>query len=134
MAGGRLDFDAVVTSPDLMGKVGRLGRVLGPRGLMPNRKTRHGHPRRRPRRHRDQGRAGWSSGSTRTPTCTSSSARASFTPTQLGENYAAVLDELLRMKPAAAKGRYIRKATVSTTMGPGIQVDPSATKVLPTED
>jgi large subunit ribosomal protein L1 len=126
---GRLDFDAVVSTPDLMGKVGRLGRVLGPRGLMPNPKT---------------------------GTVTNDVAKAvsdikggkiefrvdrnanlhfiigktSFTEEQLVENYAAALDEILRLKPSASKGRYVKKATFSTTIGPGIPVDPNKTRHL----
>lgn len=131
--GGRLDFDAVVATPDMMGKVGRLGRVLGPRGLMPNPKT---------------------------GTVTMDVAKAvsdikggkiefrvdrnanlhfiigkvSFTDAQLIENYHAALDEVLRLKPSAAKGRYVKKATISTTMGPGIPVDPSTVKAAVAAD
>jgi large subunit ribosomal protein L1 len=131
--GGWLDFDAVVATPDLMGKVGRLGKVLGPRGLMPNPKT---------------------------GTVTMDVARAveeikggkiefrvdkhsnlhfiigkvSFDDSQLVENYAAALDEILRLKPSAAKGRYVKKAAVSTTMGPGILVDPNRTRNLLVEE
>ncbi|MGW0231162.1 50S ribosomal protein L1 [Actinopolymorpha singaporensis] len=124
--GGWLDFDAVVATPDLMGKVGRLGRVLGPRGLMPNPKT-----------------------GTVTPDVTKAVTdikggkiefrvdrhanlhfiigKASFSEDQLAENYGAALDEVLRLKPSASKGRYIRKVTLSTTMGPGVPVDPAKT-------
>jgi large subunit ribosomal protein L1 len=125
--GGFLDFDAVVATPDLMGKVGRLGRVLGPRGLMPNPKTgtvtpdvakavteiKGGKIEFRTDRH---GNLHFVIG------------KASFDKKALLENYAAALDEVLRLKPAAAKGRYIKKATITTTMGPGIQVDPSKTR------
>lgn len=125
---GFLDFDAVVATPDLMGKVGRLGRVLGPRGLMPNPKTgtvtpdvakavteiKGGKIEFRVDRH---GNLHFIIGKT------------SFGEEQLLENYAAALDEVLRLKPSAAKGRYIRKATVTTTMGPGIPVDPNVTRV-----
>ena len=119
---GRLDYDAVVSTPELMGKVGRLGKVLGPRGLMPNPKT---------------------------GTVTTDVAKAvtdikggkiefrvdknsnlhfiigkvSFTADQLAENYSAAFEEVFRAKPSSAKGRYIKKVTISTTMGPGIQVD-----------
>src|SRR6266567_3262491 len=99
--GGFLDFDAVVATPDMMGKVGRLGRVLGPRGLMPNPKT---------------------------GTVTPAIGKASFPSTALLENYGAALDEVIRLKPAAAKGRYLRKVTFTTTMGPGIPVDPNKTR------
>jgi large subunit ribosomal protein L1 len=127
--GGRLDFDAVVASPDLMGKVGRLGRVLGPRGLMPNPKTgtvtadvakavsdiKGGRIEFRVDRH---GNLHLIIGKT------------SFSEAQLVENYAAAIDEVLRLKPSAAKGRYVRKATLATTMGPGIPLDPSRTRNL----
>jgi len=127
--GGFLDFDAVVATPDLMGKVGRLGRVLGPRGLMPNPKTgtvtadvakavsdiKGGKIEFRVDRH---GNLHFIIG------------KASFPDRSLVENYAAALEEVIRLKPAAAKGRYLRKVTVTSTMGPGIPVDPSATRNL----
>ena len=130
--GGFLDFDAVVATPDLMGKVGRLGRVLGPRGLMPNPKTgtvtpdvakavtdiKGGKIEFRVDRH---GNLHFIIG------------KASFPAQGLLENYAAALDEVMRLKPAAAKGRYLRKVTFTTTMGPGIPVDPNKTRGL-TED
>ena len=129
VAGGRLDFDAVVATPDLMGRVGRLGRVLGPRGLMPNPKTgtvttdvakavtdiKGGKIEFRVDRH---GNLHFVIG------------KASFDDRALVENYSAALEEVLRLKPAAAKGRYLKKATVATTMGPGIQVDPNRTRNL----
>ncbi len=130
--GGFLDFDAVVATPDLMGKVGRLGRVLGPRGLMPNPKTgtvtvnvgkavsdiKGGKIEFRVDRH---GNLHFVIG------------KASFADRSLVENYAAAIDEVIRLKPAAAKGRYLRKITVATTMGPGIMVDPSVTRGLTDE-
>jgi large subunit ribosomal protein L1 len=128
VAGGRLDFDAVVATPDLMGKVGRLGRILGPRGLMPNPKTgtvtmdvtkavadiKGGKIEFRVDRHANLHFV---------------IGKASFSEQQLAENYAAAVDEVLRLKPAAAKGRYLKKATIATTMGPGIPVDPSVTRI-----
>ena len=120
--GGRLDYDAVVATPDLMGKVGRLGKVLGPRGLMPNPKT----------------------GTVTTDVAKAVSdikggkiefrvdkdcnlpfiiGKSSFTAEQLADNYAPAFEEVLRAKPASSKGRYIRKAVVSTTMGPGVPLD-----------
>ncbi|MBT0565894.1 50S ribosomal protein L1 [Williamsia sp. CHRR-6] len=122
--GGWLEFDAAIATPDQMAKVGRIARVLGPRGLMPNPKT-----------------------GTVTPDVTKAVneikggkinfrvdkaanlhfviGKASFSPEKLAENYGAALDEILRSKPSAAKGRYLKKVTVSTTSGPGIPVDPS---------
>jgi large subunit ribosomal protein L1 len=130
--GGFLDFDAVVATPDLMGKVGRLGRVLGPRGLMPNPKTGTVTP--------DVARAVTEIKGGKIEFRTDRHGnlhfiigKASFSKQALLENYAAALDEVIRLKPAAAKGRYIKKATVSVTMGPGIPVDPNRTRGL-TED
>ncbi|MDQ3154334.1 MAG: 50S ribosomal protein L1 [Actinomycetota bacterium] len=127
--GGWLDFDAAIATPDQMAKVGRIARILGPRGLMPNPKT-----------------------GTVTPNVTKAVSdikggkinfrvdkqanlhlvigKASFDTETLVENYAAALDEVLRAKPSAAKGRYLKKITVSTTMGPGIPVDPNRTRNL----
>lgn len=130
---GRLDFDAVVATPDLMGKVGRLGRVLGPRGLMPNPKTGTVTP--------DVAKAVTEikGGKIEFRTDKHSNlhfiiGKTSFDERQLVENYSAALEEVLRLKPSAAKGRYIKKATISTTMGPGIPVDPARTRNLLTED
>jgi large subunit ribosomal protein L1 len=131
--GGWLDFDAVVATPDMMGKVGRLGRVLGPRGLMPNPKTgtvttdvvkavtdiKGGKIEFRVDRHSNLHFI---------------IGKASFSESQLTENYAAALDEVLRLKPSSAKGRYLRKVILSTTMGPGIPVDPSRRRDVATED
>jgi large subunit ribosomal protein L1 len=125
--GGWLDFDAAIATPDQMAKVGRIARILGPRGLMPNPKT-----------------------GTVTPDVTKAVAdikggkinfrvdkqsnlhlvigKASFDSDKLVENYAAALDEVLRAKPSAAKGRFLKKVTFSTTMGPGIPVDPARTR------
>ena len=127
--GGFLDFDAVVATPDLMGKVGRLGRVLGPRGLMPNPKTgtvtpdvakavteiKGGKIEFRVDRH---GNLHFIIG------------KASFPASKLVENYAAALDEVLRLKPSAAKGRYLKKVAMTTSMGPSIPVDPAKTRGL----
>jgi large subunit ribosomal protein L1 len=131
--GGFLDFDAVVATPDLMGKVGRLGRVLGPRGLMPNPKTGTVTP--------DVARAVTEIKGGKIEFRTDRHGnlhfiigKASFSKQALLENYAAALDEIVRLKPAAAKGRYIKKATVSVTMGPGIPVDPNRTRNLTEED
>ena len=127
--GGFLDFDATVATPDQMAKVGRIARILGPRGLMPNPKT-----------------------GTVTMDITKAVSeikggkvnfrvdkqanlhlvigKASFDVEKLVENYGAALDEILRAKPSAAKGRYVKKITVTTTVGPGIPVDPSRTRNL----
>jgi large subunit ribosomal protein L1 len=124
---GFLDFDAAIATPDQMAKIGRIARILGPRGLMPNPKT-----------------------GTVTMDVTKAVAdikggkitfrvdkhsnlhliigKASFSETQLIENYAAVLDEVLRAKPSAAKGKYLKKVNLATTMGPGIPVDPNVTR------
>jgi large subunit ribosomal protein L1 len=130
---GRLDFDAVVATPDLMGKVGRLGRVLGPRGLMPNPKTGTVTP--------DVAKAVTDIKGGKIEFRVDRHAnlhfiigKASFSETALAENYAAALDEVLRLKPSASKGRYVKKVTVSTTMGPGIQVDPNRTRNVAVED
>src|SRR5579871_4596536 len=127
--GGFLDFDAVVATPDLMGKVGRLGRVLGPRGLMPNPKTGTVTP--------DVAKAVTDIKGGKIEFRVDRHAnlhlvigKASFSDQQLVENYAAALDEILRVKPSAAKGRYLKKITFTTTMGPGIPVDPNRTRAL----
>ena len=127
--GGWLEFDAAVATPDQMAKIGRIARILGPRGLMPNPKT-----------------------GTVTMDVTKAVqdikgekinfrvdkhanlhliiGKASFSEERLIENYAAVLDEVLRSKPSAAKGRYLKKIFLTTTMGPGIPVDPNVTRNL----
>src|SRR6201981_3686280 len=122
--GGFLDFDAVVATPDLMGKVGRLGRVLGPRGLMPNPKTGTVTP--------DVAKAVTDIKGGKIEFRVDKNGnlhfiigKASFAPTALLENYAAALDEVIRLKPAAARGRYLKKVTITTSMGPGIPVDPN---------
>ena len=130
---GWLDFDAAIATPDQMSKVGRIARILGPRGLMPNPKT-----------------------GTVTMDVTKAVAdikggkitfkvdkqsnlhlvigKASFDVERLVENYAAALDEVQRAKPSTAKGKYVRKVTFTTTMGPGIPVDPNLTRNLLAED
>jgi large subunit ribosomal protein L1 len=129
---GNLDFDAVIATPDQMGKIGRYGKVLGPRGLMPNPKT--GTVTTDIARAVSEIKAGKIDYRTdRQANVHVILGKASFTPRQLVENYAAVVDELLRVKPAAAKGRYLRTAHVSTTMGPPIRIDTSRTRDL-TED
>jgi len=127
VAGGWTDFDAAVSTPDLMGKVGRLGKVLGPRGLMPNPKT--GTVTMDVAKAVDDIKGGKIEFRVdKNSNMNFPIGRASFTEEQLAENYVAALDEILRTKPSAAKGRFIQKITVSTTMGPGIPVDPQVTK------
>ena len=119
---GNLNFDVAIATPDLMPMVGRLGRVLGPRGLMPNPKTgtvtqdvaravtefKGGKVEYRTDRH----------GNVHVPI-----GKASFTPDALETNFRAVVDELLRAKPASAKGKYVKKVSLASTMGPGIKID-----------
>ncbi len=119
---GMMNFDVAIATPDMMPLVGRLGRVLGPRGLMPNPKTGTVT--------QDVGRAvsEFKGGKVEYRTDRYGNVhvplgKASFEPTALEANFRAVLDELQRAKPASAKGRYLRKITVSSTMGPGVKVD-----------
>ncbi len=126
---GWLDFDAAIATPDQMAKIGRIARILGPRGLMPNPKTgtvtmdvakavsdiKGGKITFRVDKHSNLHMI---------------IGKASFSADQLVDNYAAVLDEVLRSKPSASKGKYLRKVSVTTTMGPGIQIDPSVTRNL----
>ncbi|MEV8505477.1 50S ribosomal protein L1 [Actinoplanes sp. NPDC051475] len=127
--GGWLDFDAAIATPDQMAKIGRIARILGPRGLMPNPKTgtvtmdvtkaisdiKGGKITFRVDKHSNLHLI---------------IGKASFSAEQLVDNYGAVLDEVLRAKPSAAKGKYLKKVTVSTTMGPGVPIDPNVTKNL----
>jgi large subunit ribosomal protein L1 len=122
--GGKIDFDAAVATPDMMSVLGKAGRVLGPRGLMPNpkagtvtediakavREIKAGKLEYRVDRQANLHLV---------------IGKRSFDEQKLIENYLAVVDEILRAKPAGAKGRYIRSVTISTTMGPGIRIDPS---------
>jgi large subunit ribosomal protein L1 len=126
---GWLEFDAAIATPDQMAKIGRIARILGPRGLMPNPKTgtvtmdvtkavsdiKGGKITFRVDKHANLHLI---------------IGKASFSQDQLIDNYAAVLDEVLRAKPSASKGKYLKKVAVTTTMGPGIQVDPSITRNL----
>jgi large subunit ribosomal protein L1 len=129
VAAGFLEFDAAVARPELMGQVGRLGRVLGPRGLMPNPKTGTVTPDvARAVREIKGGKVEYRVD--RYGNVHLILGKASFSTTALVENYAAVLDEILRAKPSAAKGRYIRGIAVTTTMGPGIRVDPAEIRNL----
>jgi large subunit ribosomal protein L1 len=128
--GGMMDFDVAIATPDLMGQVGRLGRKLGPRGLMPNPKTGTVTT--------DVGRAvsEFKGGRVEYRADTRSRGvvqvpigKVSFPRESLVTNFRAVLDEINRVKPAAAKGRYLRSIAVSSTMGPGIDVDTNALRV-----
>ena len=125
--GGYLAFDSVVATPDMMGKVGRLGRVLGPRGLMPNPKT--GTVTMDVAKAVSDIKGGKIEFRTdRYANLHFLIGKVSFGSEKLAENYFAALDEILRLKPNAAKGRYLRKITVSSTMGPGVQIDPVAAR------
>ena len=122
MEAGKLDYDVIIATPDMMPLVGRLGRVLGPRGLMPNPKTGTVTT--------DVGRAveEFKGGKVEYRTDRYGNVhvqlgRISFDQNKLDANFRAVLDEIQRAKPASAKGRYIKKITLSTTMGPGVRVD-----------
>ena len=129
ISGGFMDFDIAIATPDLMGKVGKLGRTLGPRGLMPNPKTGTVTP--------EVGKAvtDFKGGRIEYRTDRYGNVhmpigKASFTQQALIENYQAGLDEIIRVKPAASKGRYIKSVTVSSTMGPGVRVDPTKIRDL----
>ncbi|MEV6966344.1 50S ribosomal protein L1 [Hamadaea sp. NPDC051192] len=124
---GWLEFDAAIATPDQMAKIGRIARILGPRGLMPNPKTgtvtmdvtkavneiKGGKITFRVDKHSNLHLI---------------IGKASFSAEQLIDNYAAVVDEVQRAKPSAAKGKYVKKITVTTTMGPGVPVDPNVTR------
>ncbi|MDO5635464.1 MAG: 50S ribosomal protein L1 [Micrococcus sp.] len=128
IAGGWVDFDAAVASPEMMGKVGRLGKVLGPRNLMPNPKTGTVTP--------DVAKAVTDIKGGKIDFRVDKHAnlhfiigKTSFEKKALVENFAAALEEVLRLKPSSSKGRYISKATVTSTFGPGVPMDPNVTKV-----
>ncbi len=124
---GELNFDAAIATPNLMGKVGRLGRILGPRGLMPNPKLgtvtmdveKMVHELKAGRVEYRADRYG---------ICHVPMGKASFSAEQLAENYGALFTEILRVKPSTAKGKYVKSIVVSSTMGPGIKIDPSVTR------
>src|SRR5207253_9844547 len=125
--GGFTAVDVAIATPDQMGNVGRLGRVLGPRGLMPNPKT--GTVTFDVGKAVSDAKAGKLEYRTDRGACVHVSiGKRSFEERALVENYAALLDEIVRAKPAAAKGRYIKKITLSSTMGPGIRIDPARTR------
>jgi len=126
---GVFDFDIAIATPDMMGTVGKLGRILGPRGLMPNPKSGTVTF--------DVGKAVADAKGGKVEYRTDRSGiihmsvgKKSFTEEQLVENYAAVLDEIVRAKPAAAKGKYIKSVSIAATMSPGIELDPARTRDL----
>ncbi|WP_342318980.1 50S ribosomal protein L1 [Corynebacterium mayonis] len=130
---GKIDFDVAIATPDQMAKVGRVARVLGPRGLMPNPKTGTVTP--------DVAKAIQDVKGGKIAFRVDKAAnlhamigKASFTPEQLAENYGALLDEVLRLKPSSAKGIYLKKVTVSATQGPGVPVDTSVQKKYAQKD
>jgi large subunit ribosomal protein L1 len=125
--GGFDDFDVAIATPDMMPVVGRLGRILGPAGKMPNPKV--GTVTQDVGKAVSESKAGRIEYRTdRTGIVHLPIGKASFEDRKLLENYAALIDELVRAKPASAKGRYLRTITLSTTMGPGVKVDPSKTR------
>ena len=124
---GFTDFDVAIATPDQMGTVGRLGRVLGPRGLMPNPKT--GTVTFDIAKAVQESKAGKLEYRTdRGANVHLPIGKKSFGERQLLENYAALVEEIVRAKPAASKGRYIKSITLATTMGPGLHVDPTRTR------
>jgi large subunit ribosomal protein L1 len=124
VVGGTIDFDAAVATPDMMPVVGKAGRVLGPRGLMPNPKAGTvTEDIAKAVREIKAGKLEYRVD--RQANCHLVIGKRSFDEQHLIENYLAVVDEVLRAKPATAKGRYIRSVTVSTTMGPGVRIDPA---------
>lgn len=128
---GQIDFDATVATPEMMAKVGRLGRILGTRGLMPNPKLGTVTPDvAKAVKELKGGRVEYRAD--RYGICHVVLGKVSFTPEQLAENYGVVYDEILRMKPAAAKGRYVKSITVSSTMGPGVPVDSAVNRAYTT--
>jgi large subunit ribosomal protein L1 len=121
------DFDVAIATPDMMGTVGKLGRILGPRGLMPNPKA--GTVTFEVAKAVSDSKAGKLEYRTdRGANVHLAIGKKSFSERDLLENYATVLDEMMRARPAVAKGRYIRSITLTTSMGPGIKVDPSRTR------
>jgi len=125
--GGFTDFDVAIATPDMMPVVGRLGRILGPQGKMPNPKV--GTVTMDVAKAVEESKAGKVEYRTdRTAIVHLTIGKTSFEERRLLENYAAVIDEIVRAKPSAAKGRYIRSITMASTMGPGVKVDPGKTR------
>lgn len=131
--GGFLDFDAAVATPDMMSKVGRLGKILGTRGLMPNPKL--GTVTNDVAKIVSELKAGRVEyRADRYGICHVPFGKVSFAEEQLVQNYATLLEEIIRVKPSAAKGKYIKSVTIASTMGPGVPVDPTKTRNLMVED
>lgn len=126
---GEINFDAAIATPNMMAKVGRLGRVLGPRGLMPNPKL--GTVTMDVAKMVKELKAGRVEyRADRYGICHVAIGKASFTPEQLVENYGALYNEILRVKPSSSKGKYVKSISISSTMGPGVKVDPNITRNL----
>lgn len=129
--GGWLDFDVAISTPDLMGKVGRLGRVLGPRGLMPNPKAGTVVPAEDIARAITEAKAGRVEFRLdKTANIHVQIGKASFAADKLTENFAALMEAIKKARPAGAKGIYIRRITLAATMGPGIKVEPNAAQSM----
>ena len=129
---GFTDFDVAIATPDQMGNVGKLGRILGPRGLMPNPKT--GTVTMDVAKAVQESKAGKLEYRTdRGANVHLTIGKKSFDEKQLLENYATLIEEIVRARPSAAKGRYIRSITLTTTMGPGVHVDTTRTRGIPEE-
>lgn len=132
--GGWTDFDVAIATPDMMGKAGRLGRVLGPRGLMPNPKAGTVVPAEDLPRVINESKAGRVEFRVdKTSNLHVPIGKVSFEIEQLRDNMAALMDAIKKARPAAAKGTYIRKVVLSTTMGPGIKVDPTLAQSMDTD-
>jgi large subunit ribosomal protein L1 len=128
---GWTDFDVAIAVPEMMGKVGRLGRVLGPRGLMPNPKAGTVVPADDLPRVIQEAKAGRVEFRTdKTANLHVPIGKASFPADKLLENFAALMDALMKAKPASSKGTYLRKITITSTMGPGIKIDPMQAQTM----
>lgn len=131
LEGGALDFDVAIATPDMMGKVGRLGRVLGPRGLMPNPKAGTVVNPDDMGRAIDEAKAGRVEFRLdKTANMHVAIGKVSFEADKLFDNFAALMDAIRKAKPAGAKGAYIKRITVATTMGPGIKIEPNEAQAL----
>jgi large subunit ribosomal protein L1 len=133
--GGWTDFDVAVATPDMMGKVGRLGRVLGPRGLMPNPRAGTVVPAEDIARVIQEAKAGRVEFRVdKTANLHVPIGKASFGENQLYDNLAALMDAVKKARPASTKGSYIRRVTMATTMGPGIKIDPALSQAMEIRD